>query len=143
MRGVVMQNEIFLDTAYLIALSSVNDELHTQASLLRQQIKAPQRRLVTTHAVLLELGNALAKLRFRSEAIRLLQAFEVDPNIQIVALTEDLYGRALALYSSRTDKEWGLVDCISFVVMQDRGIYEALTSDEHFQQAGFVRLLQP
>ncbi|MFM5956954.1 MAG: PIN domain-containing protein, partial [Dolichospermum sp.] len=42
----------------------------------------------------------------------------------------------------REDKEWGLVDCISFIVMQDRGITDALTADTHFQQAGFRALLR-
>lgn len=142
MKRATMSNEVFLDTAYLIALASVDDELHQKASTLKQQIKRTRSRLVTTRAVLLEVGNALARLRFRPEAVRLLKAFETDPNTYVAPLSEDLYARALALYSSRTDKEWGLVDCISFVVMQERGIYEALTSDEHFRQAGFRALLR-
>jgi predicted nucleic acid-binding protein len=59
----------------------------------------------------------------------------------IVPLSEDLYARAFRLYRERADKEWGLTDCVSFVVMQDRKISEALTTDEHFQQAGFCALL--
>jgi predicted nucleic acid-binding protein len=50
--------------------------------------------------------------------------------------------RAFQLFSDRADKEWGLTDCVSFVVMADRGTREALTADEHFQQAGFVPLLR-
>jgi len=46
-----------------------------------------------------------------------------------------------ALYKPRQDKVWSLVDCISFVVMNDRGIYESLTLDQHFQQAGFIALM--
>jgi len=45
------------------------------------------------------------------------------------------------LYQQRPDKEWGLTDCISFVVMQEQGISEAFTSDHHFTQAGFTILL--
>jgi hypothetical protein len=44
--------------------------------------------------------------------------------------------------NSDTDKEWGLIDCMSFIVMQDRGITEALTADDHFNQAGFKALLK-
>lgn len=50
--------------------------------------------------------------------------------------------RAIELYSTRSDKEWDLIDCISFVVMQDHGITEALAADQHFVQAGFRALLR-
>jgi predicted nucleic acid-binding protein len=67
-----------------------------------------------------------------------LSALEADPNVEIVPLSEPLYARALQLYRERPDKDWGLTDCVSFIVMQDRGITEALTPDEHFQQAGLL-----
>jgi predicted nucleic acid-binding protein len=57
-------------------------------------------------------------------------------------MSEDLYERAFRFYQSRQDKEWGITDCISFVIMQDRGLTEALTTDENFQQAGFRALLK-
>ena len=60
----------------------------------------------------------------------------------IVPLTNDLYAQALILYRSRIDKEWGLVDCLSFVVMRERMLTEALTADQHFEQAGFQALLR-
>jgi hypothetical protein len=50
--------------------------------------------------------------------------------------------RGLALYAARPDKEWSLTDCVSFLVMQDHGVTEALTADHHFEQAGFVALLK-
>jgi hypothetical protein len=67
---------------------------------------------------------------------------EADPNVEILPLSEELYARALQLYNTRSDKEWGLVDCVSFIVMLDRGIQDALTSDKHFLQAGFRALLR-
>jgi uncharacterized protein len=57
-------------------------------------------------------------------------------------LSDQLFEEALKLYSSRPDKEWGLPDCISFVVMRTRGVKDALTADEHFQQAGFRAVLR-
>lgn len=63
------------------------------------------------------------------------------PNSAIV-VRQQLYTRAFQLYRQRLDKEWGLIDCVSFIVMQDRGIIAALTTDEHFQQAGFRALLR-
>jgi predicted nucleic acid-binding protein len=44
-------------------------------------------------------------------------------------------------YESRPDKAWSLTDCISFVVMNQHGLTEALTGDHHFEQAGFTALL--
>ena len=65
-----------------------------------------------------------------------------DPNIEIVSVDAALFERALALYGERMDKEWGLTDCLSFVVMQERNLTQALTTDRHFSQAGFANLLQ-
>jgi len=74
--------------------------------------------------------------------VQLLDALEADPTVDIVPLLEPLYARGMQLYRARPDKEWGLTDCVSFLVMQDRGLTEALTTDEHFQQAGFRALLR-
>lgn len=92
--------------------------------------------------MLLEIGNALARQRYRNAAISLLDALAADPTVEIVAILEELNIRALQLYRERPDKEWGLTDCVSFVVMQDRTITEALTTDEHFEQAGFRALMR-
>ena len=137
-----MRIKVFLDASYAIALSSSSDSCHPQAVQLASELEAAKTRLITTRAVILEVGNALAKQRYRQAAVKLLNALEADPNIEIVPLSEDLYARAVKLYRERPDKEWGLTDCISFVVMQERGISEALTTDEHFQQAGLRALLQ-
>ena len=91
---------------------------------------------------MLEIGNALSKQRYRQDAIKLLHALEADPNVEIVPVTEGLYQRGFQLYSARTDKDWGITDCISFIVMEEQGLKEALTADAHFQQAGFHALLR-
>ncbi|HWQ12151.1 MAG TPA: type II toxin-antitoxin system VapC family toxin [Roseiflexaceae bacterium] len=134
--------EIFLDTAFALALANPNDLLHGRATLLADQIETAGIRLITTRAVLLEIGNALARLRYRAASLQLLTALETDPSVEIVSLTDDLYDRAFQLYRTRPDKEWGLTDCASFVVMQDRGLTAALTPDKHYQQAGYQALLR-
>lgn len=136
-----MPDKVFLDAAYAIALSSSKDLHHERAIRLADQLRSNETRLITTRAILLEIGNALAKQRYRLAASRLLLALETDPTVQVVSLTEQLYLRALQLDTDREDKEWGLTDCISFVVMDDEGISEALTTDHHFRQAGFKALL--
>jgi len=134
--------EVFLDTSFAIALSATTDQNHAKAVKLAEQIESQNLRLVTTQAILLEIGNTLSKQRYRTAAIQLLESLESDINVEIIPLTNDLYSAAFQLFKSRQDKEWGLVDCISFIVMQSRGITEALTADEHFNQAGFRALLR-
>lgn len=134
-------NEVFLDTSFAIALSSVTDQNHARAVELANQIEGNSIRLVTNQAILLEIGNALSKQKYRAAAIQLLESLEADPSVEVVLLTNSLY-LAFNLFKQREDKEWGLVDCISFIVMQDRGITDALTTDIHFQQTGFRALLR-
>jgi hypothetical protein len=137
-----MKTKALLDASYAIALSSSSDSFHQQAVQLASELEAAKTRLITTRAVIFEIGNALAKQRYRQAAVKLLNALEADPNVEIIPLSEDLYARAIKLYRERPDKEWGLTDCVSFVVMQEREITEALTTDEHFEQAGFHVLLR-
>lgn len=134
-------SELFLDTSYAIALASPPDAYHARAVALARRIEEEKGQLVTTRAVVIEIGNALAKQRYRASAVVLLEALENDPVVEIVPLSEALYAKALQLYRERPDKEWGLTDCISFVVMQERHLTEALTTDAHFRQAGFRALL--
>ena len=133
--------EVFLDSSYAIALSAPSDQYHARAVALADRVEENGWRLVVTWAVLLELGNALAKLRYRQSAIALLDAIGGDPNVVVVPLSEHLCAAALTLFRERPDKEWGLTDCLSFVVMTERGISDALTADDHFRQAGFRALL--
>ena len=137
-----MQAEVFLHTACAIALSSPNNLFHNRAVQLAGELAAGGVRLVTTRAVVLEIGNALAKQRYRQAAVKLLKALEADSRVEILSLTEQLYEQAWCLYRERHDKEWGVTDCISFVVMQEHGLTEALTTDEHFEQAGFRPLMR-
>ena len=137
----MLTNKVFIDSAYAIALSAVTDQYHQKAEMLAKQIETSGNALITTRAVVLEIGNALARLRYRNAAIELLDSLEEDPNVEIIPLSEELYDRAMEFYRQRPDKEWGITDCISFVVLQDYGLTEALTTDEHFKQAGFRALL--
>jgi predicted nucleic acid-binding protein len=115
MRELSRVAELFLDASYAIALSSQTDQHHTRALELAAWIEAKQIPLVTSRAVTLEIGNALAKSRYREAAVKLLSAIERDPRIEIVPF----------LYRQRTDKEWGLTDCISFVLMSKKGLQTA------------------
>lgn len=87
-------------------------------------------------------GDACCNPRHHGDFLALYEALSRDERIQIVRLTPDLLERGVALFRSRADKDWPLTDCISFVVMQDHVLTDALTADQHFEQAGFKALLK-
>jgi len=138
----MVADEWFLDSSYAIALAASSDQLHDRAIELADEIERQARGIVTTRGVLLEVGNALAKVRYRTAAVQLLDSLEMDPAVEILSLSDDLYMQALNLFRTRLDKQWGITDCVSFLVMESRGLSEALTFDEHFEQAGFRALLR-
>ena len=133
--------KVFLDTSYAVALLSHTDQNHKKATDLAEELEISNTHFVTTRAIFLEIGNTLSKARHRAAAVTLLTALENDPQVEIVPASEDLCQRALEIYRDRSDKEWGLIDCLSFVVMSDRKLTDALTADNHFRQAGFNVLL--
>lgn len=137
-----MTDSYFLDTSFAIALISPRDLFHEKALELAKQIEKAKIHLVTTRAVVIEIGNALSKEAVRKSAIELIDSMEADETLLIVQVSEEIYDEAFKLFRSRLDKEWGLTDCISFVVMNQRGITKALTADQHFQQAGFIVLMK-
>src|SRR5262249_31176800 len=124
-----------------IALASRADQYHTRAVELSRIVTQRRIELVTTRAICFEIGNALAKLRFRPIAVQFLESLGSSASVEITPAAEEMYAEAFDLYRNRPDKEWSLTDCLSFVVMRQREITEALTSDEHFEQAGFKALL--
>ncbi|MEM8557012.1 MAG: PIN domain-containing protein [Bacteroidota bacterium] len=134
-----MTAPLFVDTGYAIALINRRDQHHAAAQRLAERFAA--RSLVTTDAVLLELGSALA-YGFRAASVELIGHFIEAPDVEVVSLTDTLRSASLAFYAAHEDKPWSLTDCISFVVMRQRGLIEALAFDRHFEQAGFRALLR-
>lgn len=130
--------DAFVDTSFVVALVNKNDQHHNQAIELASRFD--KRPLVTTDAILREVGNALAR-SFKTEPIQIIEYFIAADEIQIIHLSADLFRRAFELYRSHSDKAWGLVDCISFVVMRELNVTEALTADRHFEQAGLTALI--
>lgn len=132
---------VFLDTGFAIALASPRGRYHARAVQLADELKTSSFAIITTRAVLLEIGAALAKVSYRGAAISIIEMPENDPDVEIIPLQDDLFAEAFELFRGRLDKEWSLTDCMSFVVMRQRGIQAALAADIHFQQAGFEALL--
>lgn len=128
----------FGDTYYYLALLNPSDAGHAKARRISQQLAGP---IVTSAWVIQELADGLAAPSTRTHFVRFITAIEADPNTEIIPADQVLWRRGLELYCSRTDKGWSLTDCLSFIIMRDRGITDALTADHHFTQAGFNTLL--
>ena len=129
----------FADTSYYLALVNPDDEFHALASEITPELDGP---MVTTAWVLTELANALRRGPDRSLAVRLIRKCHVDPRVTIIPPTKALFDAGFELFARRADKEWSLTDCISFLVMREQGLRDALSADRHFEQAGFTILLK-
>lgn len=129
---------VFADTAFWIALVVRRDQYHAIAQACVDRMTG---QITTTDAVLLETANALSPLLLRKHAVRLVTRLRQQSEVEIVAFDDPLMQRAWQMYCNCADKSWSLTDCISFIVMHDRNIRSALTSNHHFEQAGFQILL--
>lgn len=129
---------VFADTFFYLALFNSRDAYHRRAV---QFIEGFRGGVVTTQWVLTEVADALAGIPERREVQGKFQLLCADEGTQIVAASAALFERGLWLYHARPDEGWSLTDCISFVVVVDEGLSEALTGDRHFEQAGFRALL--
>ena len=100
--------------------------------------------LLTTNYVLTELVPLLStRTRLtRPQVLALVASLESVQELDIIHISPELHRRAFALLQARPGKEWSWVDAASFVVMQERGLSQALTTDHHFDQAGFQRMIK-
>lgn len=131
-------NLVFADTSFYIALVRPDDENH-QGSLEFDRHFGGQ--YLTSEFVLIELGNWLADPRNRGVFLEIARVLRSDPRTTILPATSEWVARGLTLYGQRLDKYWSFIDCVSFAMMRDQGLTDALTTDHHFTQAGFHTLL--
>jgi predicted nucleic acid-binding protein len=129
----------FADTSLFVAFLNARDEHH---GLAVEYVSDESNVLVTTDWVLVELGNFVSKWRARRRFVPFVRDLRADRLVDIVPPAADVFKQALDLYHRRPDKQWSMTDCLSFVVMRDRGLTEALTADHHFVQAGLKALLR-
>ena len=134
--------EVFADTGYWIAIVNPRDGLHQRAQSIARQLGPNQ--IVTSEMVLAEFLNHMSQLgqhdrRLSIETVRRLRA---NSALEIVPQTSTQFWAATGRYGERLDQRWSLTDCASFLIMEARGIREALAHDVNFVQAGFIALLR-
>jgi uncharacterized protein len=133
---------LFADTVYWIALTNSFDQYHAKAVEVSSALG--NCRLFTTEAVLTEFLNALADKGplVRAAAVEMVEAIMRNSQVTVIPQTLRTFSRSLAFYKARPDKGYSLTDCGSMLLMRERRLSEALTTDRHFEQEGFVALLR-
>lgn len=141
------RERLFLDTAFIQALLNVRDTYHPKALELFPRVRNANE-IWITEAILTEVGNACSSMN-RKGAVQFIQQCYQTDNIRVVSIDTQLFTQATHLYQSRSDKNWGLTDCISFIVMTQNNLQDAVTTvgnasplvNRHFVQAGFRALM--
>jgi len=131
-------HQVFADTSFYMALLNERDQWHEAAVRESLEMRQP---VLLTEFILIELGNTIHGEQTREQYVQFVRQMTSDPLCRIVPASSALVTRGLDLFARRLDKDWSLTDCISFVVMREHGVTEALTTDRHFEQAGFRILL--
>ncbi len=134
-------HEVFLDTSFIVALENRDDPSHQRAMDVDRMLIADGAVLVVHWGILLEIGDGYARLGRRHKGLDILSRLMNEPGYAVVPISAALLSAATDLYGQRPDKEWGLTDCVSFTLMRERNITQAVTADQHFVQAGFRALL--
>ena len=134
--------QVFADTGYWVALLNPKDELHQKARDLSKQMDSLY--IVTSEMVLAEVLNdfSIRGAFFRQAAIELIESLYNHTNVTVIQQSSSQFQEGLLLYKKRPDKEWSITDCVSFKIMEEYGITEALAYDKHFEQVGFIALLR-
>ena len=137
-------SKIFVDTSGWGNLVDTLQEFHAETKTIYLNAKQNGSRLVTTNYVIAELVALLSSpMRIpRMKSIKFIESIKTSSLVDVIHIDENLDAESWELLKNRADKNWSLVDCSSFIVMQENKIVEALTTDHHFEQAGFVRLLK-
>jgi len=134
-------NSLFIDTSGWIALLFIRDNLHERASHWMNLAREQQAKMVTSTAVLAETLDGLAQQKLRHLSPVLKSAISY-PGLKVVDTDKIAFFTAWQLFEDRADKDWGVTDCMSFQMMKEGNITDALTHDIHFAQAGFRPLLR-
>ncbi len=136
-----MNNKVFADTLYWVAVLNPKDQWHSQAVKTRKLLG--EIKIITTETVLLEVLNYFSEYGSlaRKSAVDAVRTIIIDEEVEYLPHTSETFSDALNFYEKRLDKGYSLTDCISMNVCRERGITEILTHDNHFEQEGFTILL--
>ncbi len=130
---------MLLDTSGLLCFFDDKDFRHADASAF---IESANTRLTTSYILAELIPLCQVRKLNRQKTLEFVEMLVNNSLIEIVWIDENLHKQAFELLKDRLDKTYSLCDAVSFVVMREREISEALTTDKHFDQAGFIKLLE-
>lgn len=135
-----MKNEFFPDAGYIIALEAADDQNHRAAFTHWQELQKSIPPLVSTSYVFDEIVTFFNSRNRHEKAVEIGNNLLQSEVIELIRVDETLFNEGWEFFQIHRDKRYSLTDCISFVVMEHRGITTALSFDKHFTQAGFEKL---
>lgn len=127
---------VLIDTWALLALINRDDQWHEPALELSRELHARSRPLLTTEWILAEFLGGASRPPLRPLAIQGVQQLRTSPRVEVVPASSNDWEEGFQLYQARQDKSWSLIDCISILLCQRRGVLDIFTGDRHFEQAG-------
>jgi predicted nucleic acid-binding protein len=131
---------LFIDAGYLIVLEAADDQNHDAALRHWRGLLQSLPPLVTTSYVFDEVVTFFNSRRRNAKAVEIGNSLLRSSAVEFVHVDEQLFYEGWQFFQRHRDKSYSLTDCVSFVLMERRGIREALTFDRHFAQAGFNKL---
>lgn len=136
-----MANELFVDTSGFYSLLVKGDDRHRQSSDILAEAAGSGRGFVTTDYVLDETATLLKARNHAAVLRRFIDTVFGSSVCQVEWTDAQRFVAVQGYYLKHLDQAWSFTDCVSFRVMKDRRLREALTKDQHFQHAGYVALL--
>jgi predicted nucleic acid-binding protein len=130
---------MLIDTSGFFALHSEKDQHHVAATQLFEQAR---RRVTTSYVLAKYVALALIRGLPRPDVLAFSEEVLFDETLEVVWINRQQHLQAVELLRQRPDKTYSLCDAVSFLLMRERQINDALTTDKHFAQEGFVRLLE-
>lgn len=129
---------MFLDTSGLLCLLSVREIHHQHAKELFTNSKAS---VSHTYVIAELIALATARGMPRKIVLEFITCLADVPEVELISVDKELHRQAMELLWNRLDKSYSLCDAVSFILMREKGISEALTTDHHFAQERFKNLL--
>ena len=130
---------MFVDTSGLYCFFDESDQRNRKAVDL---IQTTSTRITTSYVLAEFIPLCYSRNLDKKKTLEFTSTLLTNPLIEIIWVDENLHREAFALLQKRPDKTYSLCDAVSFMVMRETGIAEALTTDKHFEQEGLIRLLK-
>ena len=127
---------MLVDTSGLMCLFDQRDFRNASAT---KEYDSARRRLSHNYVFVEFIALAIARCAPLHDALHFIEAIYHSDEVEVVWVDPGLNEQAMRLLTERSDKRWSLCDAVSFVVMKEKGLLDALTTDHNFEQAGFVR----